>query len=177
MPIVMNPTETKSTTNLVPRTKTLIVGQARITACQLIAEFKEPLEVIRLLNDKYDLNISEDTVAKFTEKHEKEIGKLRAQYLSEVSRVPIANEVVRLERTEDLYKQSQKLEDSSTKILRSLDCLRTAREETKGVGGQGLNVQFNQFNELSDEEIVDKKAGLEKKIMDLMKKGDKYVQG
>lgn len=172
----MNPIETKSTINLIPRTKTLIVGQARVTACQLIAEFKEPLEVIRALNDRYDLNISEETIKNFTEKHEKEIGRLRAAYLSEVSTVPIANEKIRLERTEDLYKQSQKLEDSSTKILRSLDCLRTAREETKGVGSQGLNVQFNQFNELTDEEIVDKKAVIEKKIMDLMKKGkDSYA--
>ena len=158
---------------LADRLRSRIVGPARIEACQMLAQFKDPIDIIRRLNAKYDMAISQDTVREFEEKHVKEITTARTRYLSSTMQVPIANERVRLERVEELYQTCKKLGRPERKIRYSLDCIKEAREETKGPSdGMVTNIQVNQFNQLSDEELLDKRKQIEKKIYELSKKGD-----
>ena len=92
--------------------------------------------------------------------------------------VPIANEKVRLQRMEDLYHISSTILMKKDKISTGLDCLREARQEVKGDTASTQNyLQLNQFNELTNEQLMDKKRELEQKFIDLSKKGvNSYAQ-
>lgn len=159
--------------SLVDRVKCKLSGAARIEACQLLAQFKEPVDIIRRINAKYDLAISQDTLREFEERYIKEITSIRTRYLADITKVPIANERVRLERVEEQYQASNRLSKPERKISYSLKCLKEAREEVKGPSdGMITNIQVNQFNTLSDDELMDKRQAIEKKIYDLRKKGE-----
>ena len=87
------------------------------------------------------------------------INKLRESFLSTIIEVPIAQKRVRLERTEELYGVAEEVDTK-------LKCLKEAREEVEGKGAANLTFQqFNQYNQLSDEELRDKLREVELKII------------
>lgn len=96
--------------------------------------------------------------------------------LEKAMEIPIANEKTRLTRMEALYLEANKIESVKDKIGVSLDCLREARQEVKGETTTQNYLQFNQFNELTDAQLLDKKKELEQKFIELSKKGDTYAQ-
>ena len=102
------------------------------------------------------------------------IEEMRNKVLDKALKVPIANETVRLQRTEALYQVSTTILDKKDMVDTSLKCLKEARDEVKGEGSSSQTyLQFNQYNELSDEELLFKKKELENKIIELNKKGEK----
>lgn len=105
------------------------------------------------------------------------IEQLRERFITRTMNIPIANERVRLKRTEDLYQESQRIEGVKDKVEVSLRCLKEAREEIKGESGSTQNfLQFNQYNDLTDEQLLDKQKELENKFLELSKKGNVYAQ-
>ena len=106
------------------------------------------------------------------------IEQMRAKFLEEATHIPIANEQTRLKRAERLFILSETILKPENRIDAALECLKYAKDETKGERGGNQYLQFNQFNNLSDRELLEKQKDLENKIVNLSKKGDgSYGQG
>ena len=98
--------------------------------------------------------------------------KLIEKTVERAMEVPIANEKVRLQRIEDLYHISTTILEKKDKVVTALDCLREARQEIKGDTASTQNyLQLNQFNELTNEQLLEKKRELELKFIELNKRG------
>ena len=137
----------------------------KILVCNLIAQYKKPKQIQILLDDEHDIKLKLNTIRKFNETDKELIGKLREHYLSTVSEVPIAQKRIRLEREEALYETADEIDEVKDKIDTKLKCLASAREEVEGRGGQTVTfAQYNQYNQLSDEELQQKIKEIELKI-------------
>lgn len=148
-----------------------------------LAAFDSPDAIIKSWNRRQPTDaITERDIKYYQEKRKAEIAELKRDVVSkgivQATDIAISHERVRLERYEDLYWKSRKIKgDGPSEIKCALDCLRAAREETKGEdGGAKTFLQFNQFNNLSDDELIAKKKELEKQIIDMNKMGDSYGQ-
>lgn len=144
-------------------------GDIERYTCNLLAQDKSFKEVQNLLKENQNISVSDVTIRNFAKEKCDEIETIKNSLLAKraVSEIPIANERVRLEREECLYQLSQGLKSNLNKIDFGLKCLREARDETKGSGSYTSNIQFNQFNQLTDAQLLLKKAELEKKIIEL----------
>lgn len=154
---------------------TKIRGHIETYVCNLLAQDKNPREVSQLLQDTHRISITSQTIRKFFQEKEPIIERIRQELSEKMLKrsVPIASEAVRLEREEALYQLSQTLRRNTERIDYGLRCLGAAREENKAQKeGPTQNVQFNQYNILSDEQLLLKKRELEKSIVELSKKGD-----
>ena len=148
------------------------------------AQLKSPREVAELYSVKFPnaKKLVAQTMRYYKETRMPIIEQLRDKFISKTMNVPIANEKIRLKRTEDLYNASANLvaRDDDRVVLSavevSLKCLKEAREEVKGEGGSAQNfIQLNQYNELTNDELMDKKRELEQKFIELSKKGAGYA--
>ena len=145
-------------------------GEAQAFTIALFAQQKTLGEIKKLLKDIHDIDINKITLGLFSKKMKIQIEDLKNSYLEKsIEQVPIANEYVRLQREELLYKVSQKLSRNTERIDYGLKVLREAREETDKKQEVGTAIQFNQFNQLTDEELLDKKKKMESRILELSK--------
>lgn len=152
------------------RTKDIIVSKERlkanerefITSC--LGLYKTYPEVVVEFQKNYGRRISKPTIERIYHDRSDEVEQLRSQYLKTVADIPIAIEKKRLERNEELYQLSQELGNKKEKIDYGIRCLREAREEIKGSHSTVNLTQFNQYNELSDDELIAKKKELEEKF-------------
>ena len=136
----------------------------------LFAQEKSLSQIKKLLKDIHDVSISKPTLISFSKKMRPQIEDLKSSYLDKsIEQVPIANEYVRLQREELLYKMAQKLSRNTEKIDYGIKVLREAREETDKKQEVATAIQFNQFNQLTDEDLLDKKKKLESRILELSK--------
>ena len=136
--------------------------------CNLLAQYKTAPEIQTLVKDVHSDEVSRNSIYSLKKAHPQLIEKLRTKYLSDLTSVPIAQEKVRLERDEILYQLSLTIENESDRVDAALHCLKEAREETKSsTQTQNNYIQFNQFNSLTDEELLEKKHQLEAKIINI----------
>ena len=135
--------------------------------CNLFAQYKTAPEVQKLLKEVYGVDLVVQSLLAIKNNNLKFIERHRAKYLNELMDVPIAQEKIRLERDEELYNLALTIVDKKDKISTALTCLKEAREETKRVDHSQSFIQFNQFNQLTDEELLDKKRRLEEKILNI----------
>jgi len=165
--------------------RTEISSEHELFVIQQLAQLKSPKVVAELCDKRFpdDKKISIAMVRYYKHTREPIIEELRDKFISKAMNIPIANERVRLKRTEDLYNASSNLvaRDDDRLVLSavevSLKCLKEAREEVKGEGSSTQNIlQFNQYNELTDEQLMDKKKELEDKFLELSKKGEVYAK-
>lgn len=143
-----------------------------------LSEGKTCTEVSRLYHAKFpdDRVISPQGIRYYKETREDVIEEIRLKVINKMMHIPIANEKVRLKRMEDLYQAASNVvatddEKRLNAIGVSLSCLREAREEVKG-NKESPAIIFNQYNELTPEGLLDKKKELERKFIELSKKGD-----
>ncbi len=103
--------------------------------------------------------------------------KLIEKTIEKAMEVPIANEKIRLQRMEDLYHISTTILEKKDKVTTALGCLKEARQEVKGDTTSTQNyLQLNQFNELTNEQLLEKRRELEQKFIELTKRGaNSYV--
>ena|SRR3990167_8489845 len=146
-------------------------GDLETFVCSLFAQEKSGSEIRKMLQDIHGVKVSLPTIQKLSKERESEIEHIRTNMFKDSLKrnIPIASESVRLEREEALYQLSQNLRIKTQKITYGLQCLREAREETKAKeapAAVSTNIQFNQFNQLTDAELIEKKKRLEKKIFD-----------
>ncbi len=135
--------------------------------CNLLAQYKTAPEIVKLYKETHNEETTNKFVYSIKKANQEFIEKQRAIYLANLSDVPIAQEKIRLERDEELYKLALTIESPKESIYAALGCLKEAREETKKVESGNNFIQFNQFNTLSDDELLEKKRRLEEKIISI----------
>ena len=102
---------------------------------------------------------------------------MREKIVAGAMGVPIADEKIRLERTEKLYHVAATILNKKDMVDTSLRCLKEAREEVKGESSlKEMHLQLNQFNQLTDAELIRKKKDLESKIVELSRKDGIYEE-
>ncbi len=151
----------------IPKGKGNKLDERNYFICNLFSQYKSGKEVKRLLKEVHKVDLTLDSLWQIKGKHLKLIERLRAKYLNDLIDVPIAQEKIRLERDEELYNLALTIENPKDRIPVALTCLKEAREETKKVEHSQSFIQFNQFNQLTDEELLEKKRRLEEKIINL----------
>ncbi len=147
--------------------KSPVLNERNFFICNLYAQYKTATEIQKLLKEVHNFNMTPQTINKIAKKNEKTIERLREKYLNDLMSVPIAQEKIRLERDEELYNLALTIENKKDRVGTALTCLKEAREETKKVDHSQNFIQFNQFNSLSDEELLEKKRRLEDKILNI----------
>ena len=124
-----------------------------------------------MLLQKHNIKITTRTVQRYKNTYANRIQDAIDKLTLETQDIPIANERVRLSREEMLYRKSQTLEKAEDSINLGLRCLDAARNEFKSnTDGATYNVQFNQFNNMSNAELLKRKKVLEAKIVGFSKK-------
>lgn len=151
----------------IPKGKGSRLDERNYFICNLFAQYKQGSEVQKLVKEVHKVDLSLPSLWHIKSKHVKLIERLRAKYLNDLIDVPIAQEKVRLERDEELYNLALTIQNPKDRIPAALTCLKEAREETKKVEHGQSFIQFNQFNQLTDEELLDKKRKLEEKILNI----------
>ena len=134
----------------------------------LLAQSKGYKEIQGLVKTTHEHEISTGAIARVLQTSQGEIEEQKNKFLASSADVPIALERVRLERDEALYQLSQKVTGTRDKVVLGLNCLKEAREESKNTLPTNV-YQFNQFNNLSDAELLAKKKKLEARILDIKK--------
>ena len=156
-----------------------IRNKKQLFVCEQLAQLKTPQEIIGLWEKQNsdDTRISPQLIYYFKRTYASQIEDMRDKIMEKSLEVPIANEKVRLQRTEGLYHIATSILNKKDMIDSSLKCLKEARDECKGeVGTTQAYLQFNQYNELSDADLIAKKKELEQKFLELTKKGvDTYA--
>lgn len=154
-----------------------IMNEKELFIVQQFAQLKSVSEVRESYNKKFcnDKPLSAHGIRYYKETRAPIIEQLRDKLISKTMVIPIANEKVRLKRTEDLYNVATTILEKKDMVETSLKCLKEAREEIKGESGSVQNfLQLNQYNELTDEQLLEKKRELESKFIELSKKGESY---
>jgi hypothetical protein len=144
-----------------------VMSERNFFICNLFAQYKTPTEIQALLKEVHNVTMTTQTINKIKNRSLKVIETQRTKYLNDLMSVPIAQEKIRLERDEELYKLSLTIANSKDKIATALNCLKEAREETKKSDHNQNFIQFNQFNSLTDDELLEKKRRLEEKILNI----------
>ncbi len=153
-----------------------IRSKKELFICEQLSQLKSPAEVVENYNrENPNDQIRTQNVAYYKKTRANMISKMREKFLEKQMRIPIAHEKVRLSRMEELYQKTQLIgvEEPETQlksIETSLKCLKEAREEIKGGNSSQNIVQFNQYNELTPEQLMDKKRELENKFIELSRK-------
>lgn len=155
------------TTLEIPKGKGHGLCERNYFICNLFAQYKSGEEVKRLVKEIHNVDLTLTSLYIIKSKHLKLVERLRAKYLNDLIDVPIAQEKVRLERDEELYNLALTIENPKDRIPVALTCLKEAREETKKIEHSNNFIQFNQFNQLTDEELLEKKRRLEEKILNI----------
>lgn len=147
--------------------KSPVLNERNFFICNLAAQYKTATEIQELLKEVHSSSMTSQTINKITNRNLKTVEKLREKYLADLMTVPIAQEKIRLERDEELYKLALTIENRKDRINAALTCIKEAREETKKSDHNQNFIQFNQFNTLTDEELLEKKRRLEDKILNI----------
>ncbi len=149
-----------------------LTSSQKMFVCRLIAEGKTNKETIEALKKEHGVDVDRSNIRWYrnSKKYADLLNKMKEKFLSAVLEVPIAQKRVRLKRLEQKYLESQKMKDKD-RIVYGLKCLKEAKEETKDEPAEN-SIQVNQYNELSNEELLQKKKELEQKIIELSKRED-----
>ena len=151
-----------------------IKNERELFIIQEFAQLKSVPQVTEACNKKFTnlKPLSVYTINYYKRTRAPVIAQLRDEIINKAMEVPIANEKTRLQRTEKLYQVATTILAKKDRVETSLHCLKEAREEVKGESGSTQNfLQFNQYNEFTNEELMEKKRELERKFIELSKKG------
>lgn len=140
-------------------------GDIKTFVCNLLAQYKKPREVVELVKKHFDEDISSTSVYAYYKLNKQKVDKYRSNFVNSIQEVPISHKRIRLEREDELYEEAGNISEVGRKIDIRLKCLANAREEVEG--GKTGNVTFaqiNQYNNYTDEELLNKKKEIEENI-------------
>lgn len=131
---------------------------------EFIARFASTDEINAYFIDRYRLSVTSSLIHQYrrTKKWQPIINKLREKYLLSPNEVAMSHKRVRLDRREKIYQKALKKEDLKT----ALNAVQGSKEEMEEKGIP-VNISFNQYNSLSDEELEDKKRELLERVKNL----------
>lgn len=131
---------------------------------ELIAKFGNFNEINKHFISKYQFALSSPLIYQYKRapKWQPVIKKLREKYTSGVDEVAGMHKRVRLERADNIYELAMNKGDLDAALRANKD-LREEVTDKHSVGNIVLN-QFNQFNNMSDEELMQRREELMKKV-------------
>lgn len=110
-----------------------LTPDAQRRLCTLLGQFRYPAEIVATLQKEFGVTIVEDTVGYY--KHSGQwkllVQEARANFISHLNEVPIANKVVRLDRYEQAYQKAIAAND----LNQALQSLVAAHREMEKVHG------------------------------------------
>lgn len=131
---------------------------------ELIARFTIKSEIVEYFMRTYQILVSPGLIQQYekTPKWKLVIQELRGKYLSGTDQVALSHKRVRMERRDDLYYKALKTNQLRTAAI----VIRDAEVEMGGGPGKApsFNITLNQYNELSDKELEEKRQELLEKI-------------
>lgn len=154
--------------------KSKIQGMAKVYLIDQLAKDKPLVNIQKDLKTLYNIDIAYVNLHSYKKKLKFMIEDRKTDIIQKtLDEIPIANQTVRLDREETLYNISQNIQGQKDKdkIIYGISVLREARQETEQLEPVTANIQFNQFNQLTDEQLLKTKKDLEMKILELSKRG------
>lgn len=149
---------------IIPDNQTHKMNNAmRIKVMQMIAEFISVKEIVHVLKDEHGLTISENAIRMYQKnrKWKAIIQEFRREHLLRVEEVPGSHKRVRLERADKVYAKAIDKGDLKAAIQANEHARREMEEK-----GQAITLNLNQFNLMSDAELLEKR----KELLDEIKK-------
>lgn len=145
-------------------TQTKLTEDQQLELVEMIARFYPPNKINQHFVSTHGISISTALIGMYkkTNKWQPVIKRFREKYVAGVDEVAGMHKRVRLERADDIYERAMAL----GKLNIALQANRDQREEVtdkNSVGNITLN-QFNQFNSMSDEELVLKREEILNKV-------------
>lgn len=134
----------------------------QLEMCELMARFCTNDEIRQHFAENHKVFISPALVGQYkrTEKWKPVIQKLRATYLGSMTDVPGTHKKIRMERREKIYEVAMK----TGQLKHAITAVKHQEEEMEGRNQGNVNLTFNQFNGLTDEELEEKKRDLLERI-------------
>mgnify|MGYP001575124075 CR=1 FL=1 len=128
---------------------------------RMIACFTPSSEISKKLRDNYGVHITSKQIAQYknSEQWKPYLEKLRSVWLQQVMEEPIANKRVRLQRLDACYEGAFK----DGEFRDATVAIKEAREEMEPKNSQ-YQIQMNQFNFLSDEDLIQLKQKQSEKV-------------
>ncbi len=144
--------------------ETKLTEDQQMELVEMIARFYPAGKINQHFVGKYKISISTALIIQYkrTKKWQPVIKKFREKYVTGVDEVAGMHKRVRLERADEIYTKAM----DAGKLQIALQANRDQREEVtdkNSVGNVTLN-QFNQFNSMSDEELILKREEILSKV-------------
>ena len=138
----------------------VLTEEDKIEVCKLAASYKSTYEIRDILETERGKSVSQPNIHHIihTLKWKPVIERMRLQYTQGIMEVPISNKRKRMERLDHCYEKA--FEDGN--IRSAIAAIDSAREEMEP-RHDNFNLQLNQFNLISDEELIEIKNRLEEK--------------
>ena len=158
-------------------TKRKLTQEEETKICDLFGHFKTASQIQRILKEENGITISKNSLYYISNrpKNKQVIAKCRDVYQIAPIEVPLATKRGRMERIQELDELTEGL-PSKDKIQYGLRCVKESRDEMEGSPVSLHLAQYNQYNLLSNDELIDKKEELKKKIIALVKReGGSYA--
>jgi len=168
-----------------PPGRPILTSDEQVKVVVWIAQFKTPTEVVNLIKEKFKKTIRIQSVYEVYFKGDKWqdlITQERERYLSEVSKVPIANKRVRLERLEKIYEEAMAWsvktinqwgvveEQQLGAAIQALDKARVEIEGDKALFEKQDHYHlFDSFKDKTDEELQKELDDLADQILEVRK--------
>ena len=127
----------------------------QIELMEFIARYATMDEINEYFIQNYKVSVSKPLIEQYkrTLKWKPVIAKLREKYLLNPGDVAMSHKRVRLDRREKIYSKAMNKDDLKT----ALSAVQGSTEEMEESKYGGINLNFNQFNTFTDEEIENKK--------------------
>ena len=119
-----------------------------------VACHESSTSIIKWLKETSGKTVKISSIAHYrdSEKYRPMIERYRAEFERNLMNVPISSKHIRLKRSEKIYKLAMQKEDLRVASKE----LESARAEIEGKKGD-ITIQFNQFVDLTDDELLQKK--------------------
>lgn len=156
----------------------LLTPTRKTTIANLVAEHHTNLEIKKIMKEDYCCEGITDNQIKFI-RYTKDyyIKEYRKRYLAGIDGSAMFHKRVRLEKIETLYDAADGIKDIRDKLTFKLRCLSTAQSETDSKSASMNLTQYNQYNNFSPKEVIEKINELKKEFKYTLKnQGGNHAQ-
>lgn len=140
---------------------TVLEESDRLEVCRRWASFESARAIVKWLKEEKDKEISEQSIHSMlrSEKWKTVIQTMREQFTQALIEEPASNKRIRLRRLDRAFEMAE-AEKNTRDMIDSMD---SAREEMEPRNRE-IQVQMNQFNLMTDEELLEIKARYAERI-------------
>lgn len=149
------------------RPEKYLTAEQRIKIIHQIAIFKNDEQITSWAKKNFGMTVTPEAVEqyRYSKKYSPIIKKLREEFNLKLFEVEFAYKRRRIEELESIYHESRSTEDRKNAI-RSLQAIQDEVEGKQGQNKGAINIyQYNQYNQMTDEEIDQRRLELINQVM------------